>query len=177
MTEQEIKSLDDDENTELVLSLHEVGGSGGLGKAVFSIPVDRDVAMQSNLIKGFLEQDPDQMVIPLSMGEKGVASPEVLQEIVRWMQYHHKNPMKEIPRPMGTINVKLAKYVGDWDAEFIHRSVGDVSRILKAAAYLDLQPLMNLSAARLAAIIKNEPTMEGLKARFDNPETPPEPLE
>ena len=67
-------------------------------------------------------------------------------------KYKHENP-PEIEKPLKSSN--LADVVPEFDAKYIDiENLEEVFEIILAANYLDIRPLLDLSCAKIASLIK-----------------------
>ena len=89
--EEEVTGLDEDE--EIILELKSQDNE------VFKI--EKDVAMHSALIKTMWSGDQSEKEIPLP-NVRG----EILKKVIKFLEYHHKTPMKEIEKPLKSSNMR-----------------------------------------------------------------------
>jgi len=136
-----VKGLDEDEGSEtLKLESQE--------KERFSIP--KKIAMLSELVKTMAEGDKDEKVIPLPN-----VKANVLRKVVEYMRYHSEHPPKEIEKPLKSAN--MAEVVGDqWDSDFVDVDQELLFELILAANYMDIKPLLDLTCAKVASMIKGK---------------------
>lgn len=140
-----------------------VGTGGGKRVRLISgdseeILVDPEIAKLSTFVKTLLAESNDAIPLPQVRGA-------VLEKVVEYMKYHSAHPEDtvEIPKPLKSDN--LADAVCDWDAKFIDVEVELINEIIQAANYMDIQPLLDLSCAKIASKIKGK-TVEEIRKEF-----------
>jgi len=122
-------------------------------------PITRKVALQSELVKTMVEGDKDEKDIPLP-NVKG----NVLKRVVDYMNHHSDNPAKEIEKPLKSAN--MAEVVSKWDAEFVDVDQEMLFELILAANYMDIKPLLDLTCAKVASMIKGK-TPEQIRKVFN----------
>ena len=84
---------------------------------------------------------------------------DVLKKVVEYLSHWSSNEPKEIPRPLPSNNLKEA--ADEWDAEFIDSvDLDTVFDIINTANYMDIKPLLDLSCAKVASIMKGKSSEE-----------------
>merc|ERR1712203_1251682 len=98
------------------------------------------------------------------------------------MQYHHTNPAKEIEKPLKSADMR--EVVSEWDANFVEVDQETLFELILAANYMDIKPLLDLTCAKVASMIKGRTPdeirkifnissdftpEEEIKVRADNP--------
>lgn len=113
------------------------------------IQVERKVAVMSALIQTMAEGDKEEKEIPLP-NVKG----SVLKHVVKYMRHHFENPPKEIEKPLKS--QKMSEVVSAWDAEFVEVDQDLLFELILAANYMDIKPLLDLTCAKVASMIKDK---------------------
>lgn len=139
-SKDEVKGLEDDA-TEGVLYL--------VSQEHDKYPVPTKVAVMSELVKTMSEGDAEEKEIPLP-NVKG----EVLKKVVQYMKYHADNPAKSIEKPLKSPN--MAEVVSQWDADFVDVDQELLFELILAANYMDIKPLLDLTCAKVASMIKGK---------------------
>lgn len=121
--------------------------------------IQRSVAMGSELIKTMLDNDKDETRIPLP-NVKG----HVLEKVVAYLDHHAGNPAKEIDRPLRSANMK--EVVEEWDADFVDVDQEVLFELILAANYMDIKPLLDLTCAKVASMLKGK-TPEEIRKKFN----------
>jgi len=125
----------------------------------FSLEVEKAVAMQSELVKTMWEGDRGADQIPLPNVKQ-----RTLSKVGEFMVYHHNNPSKEIEKPLKSAN--MHEVVPEWDANFVETDQETLFELILAANYMDIKPLLDLTCAKVASMIKGK-TPEEIRKRFN----------
>jgi len=124
------------------------------------IQIDSKAAERSNLLKGLIQDYSEDSEIPMHE-VKG----DVLKKVVEYLNHWSNGEPKEIPRPLPSNNLKEA--TDEWDAEFIESiDIDTVFDIINTANYMDIKPLLDLSCAKVASIMKGK-TAEEIRQIFN----------
>lgn len=121
--------------------------------------VARKVAMQSELIKTMWEGDKDETEIPLPNVKTAI-----LKKVIEYMRYHATNPAKDIEKPLKSANMR--EVVSEWDADFVEVIQETLFELILAANYMDIKPLLDLTCAKVASMIKGK-SPEEIRKRFN----------
>lgn len=78
---------------------------------------------------------------------------QILRKVLEYCEkYRNENP-PEIEKPLKSTN--LAEVVPEFDAKYIDiENLEEIFDIILAANYLDIKPLLDLSCAKIASLIK-----------------------
>jgi len=147
--EEEVQGLDEENDIELKLQSQD-------GQ---TFTVSKDVAIQSALIKTMWNGDKSETNIPLP-NVRGT----ILKKVITYIQYHHKNPPKEIEKPLKSANMR--EVVSEWDANFVEVDQETLFELILAANYMDIKSLLDLTCAKVASMIKGK-TPEEIRKRFN----------
>lgn len=148
--EEEVKGLDEDTDSEMLQLVSQEGEK---------VSVTAKVATMSELVKTMAEGDKDEKEIPLPNVKAAV-----LQKVVQYMRYHADNPAKEIEKPLKSQN--MAEAVSKWDADFVDVDQELLFELILAANYMDIKPLLDLTCAKVASMIKGK-TPEQIRKTFN----------
>jgi S-phase kinase-associated protein 1 len=146
---EDVTGLDEDESVDLTLKSQD-----GV-----TIEVKKDIAMHSELIQTMWSGDQTETEIPLP-NVRG----EILKKVVEFMEYHHENPMKEIEKPLKSANMR--DVVLEWDATFVEVDQEMLFELILAANYMDIKPLLDLTCAKVASMLKGK-TPEQIRKQFN----------
>jgi len=115
----------------------------------------------SELVKSMMEEDAedDTNEIPLP----NVKS-TVLQKVIEFCEHHREDPMTEIEKPLKSQN--MADVVQKWYADFCDVEQVVLFELILAANYMDIKPLLDLTCATVASMIKGK-TPEEIRLRFN----------
>jgi len=147
---EEVKGLDDGAADE-VLKL--------VSQELEKIAVPKKVAIMSELVKTMAEGDKEEKEIPLPNVKSAV-----LNKVVAYMKYHVDNPAKEIEKPLKSANMN--EVVSQWDADFVDVDQELLFELILAANYMDIKPLLDLTCAKVASMIKGK-TPEQIRKTFN----------
>jgi len=150
--DEKVTSLDEGSGDDDILELE------SQEKEKFSVP--KKVAIMSELVKTMAEGDKDEKTIPLPNVKAAV-----LKKVVEWLKHHVDNPAKEIEKPLKSAN--LSECVSDqWDADFVDVDQELLFELILAANYMDIKPLLDLTCAKVASMIKGK-TPEQIRKTFN----------
>ena len=117
----------------------------------------------SELVKGMIDEDQDGdediNEIPLP-NVKAV----VLQKVIEFCKKYRDEPMNEIEKPLKSANMK--EVVQEWFAEFVNVEQSLLFELILAANYMDIKPLLDLTCATVASMIKGK-TPEEIRKTFN----------
>lgn len=123
------------------------------------VTISKKVALMSELVKTMAEGDKEESEIPLP----NVKAP-VLKKVTQYMKYHHDNPPKEIDKPLKSASMN--EVVSQWDADFVEVDQELLFELILAANYMDIKPLLDLTCAKVASLIKGK-TPEQIRKTFN----------
>eukprot|EP00441_Pelagodinium_beii_P035455 CAMPEP_0197640488 /NCGR_PEP_ID=MMETSP1338-20131121/14759_1 /TAXON_ID=43686 ORGANISM="Pelagodinium beii, Strain RCC1491" /NCGR_SAMPLE_ID=MMETSP1338 /ASSEMBLY_ACC=CAM_ASM_000754 /LENGTH=170 /DNA_ID=CAMNT_0043213341 /DNA_START=74 /DNA_END=583 /DNA_ORIENTATION=+ len=128
--------------------------------------VDLEVAQMSELVKTMTgdededdEDDEEENEVPLVNVKK-----HVLAKVLDYCKHHVHNPPKDIQKPLKTAN--LAEIVSAWDAAYVNVQQEMLFDLILAANYMDIKPLLDLTCAKVASMIKGK-TPEEIRKTFN----------
>jgi len=146
----DIKGLDEPSENETLFLVAQDGQK---------FPVAKRIATMSELVSTMAEGDKEERDIPLSN-----VKADILERVIRWMTYHENNPMKDIDKPLKSAN--MHEVVGDFDADFVDVGQDILFELILAANYMDIKPLLDLTCAKVASLIKGK-TPEQIRKTFN----------
>ena len=123
------------------------------------IEISSKAAQRSVLVKGILEDYPDGPEVPLNNVKSNI-----LKKIKEYLDHYENEEPKEIERPLPSNNFK--ECVNEWDYNFVDMDLQLIFEIILGANYMDIKPLLELSSAKVASIIKGKNTEE-IRKIFD----------
>eukprot|EP00644_Phytophthora_capsici_P018866 jgi/Phyca11/577586/estExt2_Genewise1.C_PHYCAscaffold_1510012 len=124
--------------------------------------VETPVAILSELVKTLVADDQDEgdeiqeITLPNVKGH-------VLAKVVEFCRHHKDAPMADIQESLKSAN--LSECVDPWDAQFVNLDQKLLYKLILAADYMDIKSLLDLSIAKLVAMIKGK-TPEEIRANF-----------
>merc|ERR1712167_132262 len=78
--------------------------------------------------------------------------------------YHTDKPSSEIEKPLKSGN--MYENVCEWDANFVEVAQDVLFELILAANYMDIKPLLDLTCAKVASMIKGK-SPEQIRRRFN----------
>ncbi|KAK1939457.1 putative cytosolic glycoprotein FP21 [Babesia divergens] len=116
--------------------------------------VDSKVLALSKLLSNMLKYvDEDSDLEPIVLNS---ISTRVLAKILDYCRYHEDKPAPPIPKPLKSSN--LEDVVCSWDREFINVDTELLLEIMMAENFLDIKPLLELTCAKIASLVKGKTT-------------------
>lgn len=146
----EVTGLDCDNNCEEVILLSQ-------DKKEFTIKTE--FLKHSKVLSASMQHkyNPDDKI------ELKTVDSDILEHIIKYLEHHTENEIKAIPYPLPSKN--LEELVSKWDSDFIDniaKSRKQLYKLITAANYLNIDGLLQLGSAKVAALVKGEP-IEKLK--------------
>ncbi|CAE7367978.1 sconC [Symbiodinium sp. KB8] len=125
----------------------------------FEVPLR--VANMSKLVETMTEDGDTEEEVPL-MDVKA----SVLEKVIQFCTHHADpaNAFPDIEKPLKTAN--LAEVVPQWDASFVEVEQEMLFELILAANYLDIKPLLDLTCAKVATMMKGK-TPEEIRKVFN----------
>eukprot|EP01040_Poterioochromonas_malhamensis_P005252 gene5252-5632_t len=126
----------------------------------FDVPLD--VAKMSELAKSMIDDEQDEneaQEIPLPNVKSSI-----LAKVIEFCQQHKANPMEEIEKPLKSSN--MHEVVDEWYANFVSVEQEVLFELILAANYMDIKPLLDLTCATVASMIKGR-TTEEIRRQFN----------
>ena len=123
------------------------------------LQVTSKAAQRSQLVKGIIEDYPDDAEVPLNNVKSNI-----LKKIKEYLDHYQDSDPKEIERPLASQNYQ--ECVDAWDFEFINVDLDLIFEIILAANYMDIKPLLELASSKVASIIKGK-TPEEIRKTFN----------
>ena len=121
--------------------------------------VTAKAAQRSQLVKGIIEDYPDDAEVPLNNVKSNI-----LKKIKEYLDHYQDVDPKEIERPLASQNYQ--ECVDPWDFEFINVDLDLIFEIILASNYMDIKPLLELASSKVASIIKGK-TPEEIRKTFN----------
>lgn len=151
----EVKPTSDEpEDTRNVALVSQEGDS-------FEVPVK--VAKMSELCKTMIDEETDDsnetQEIPLPNVKNNV-----LSKVIEFCQHYKEDAMTEIEKPLKSAN--MFEVVQEWYANFVQVEQELLFELILAANYMDIKPLLDLTCATVASMIKGK-TPEEIRKTFN----------
>ena len=132
------------------------------------IEVDEEIATMSVLVKSMIDDSGADEDIPLPNVKKAT-----LEKVIELCKNHKEDPLQDIEKPLKTNNIK--EVVSPWYGDFVDVKIEELYEIILAANYLDIKPLLEVTCAAVAAMMKGK-SIEEIRELFniENDFTPEE---
>ena len=119
--------------------------------------------MMSELVKSMIdENDDDDEVMEVPLPNVKAA---ILTKVLEFCKYYKKNePMNEIEKPLKSS--EMSEVVQKFYAEFVNVEQPVLFELILAANYMDIKPLLDLTCATVASMIKGK-TPEEIRRTFN----------
>ena len=133
-----------------------------------TIEVDEEIATMSVLVKSMIDDSGAEEDIPLPNVKK-----VTLEKVIEFCMHHKEDPLQDIEKPLKTNNIK--DVVAPWYGDFVDVKIEELYEIILAANYLDIKPLLEVTCAAVAAMMKGK-SIEEIRDLFniENDFTPEE---
>jgi S-phase kinase-associated protein 1 len=82
----------------------------------------------------------------------------VLQKVIEFCTHYIEDPMNEIQKPLKSSI--MGEVVQQWYADFVNVEQPMLFELVLAANYMDIKPLLDLTCAAVASMIKGKTTEE-----------------
>ena len=103
--------------------------------------------------------DDEQQEVPL-LNVKSVT----LGNVIEFCRHHQEEPMDDIEKPLKSSEMR--EVVQDWYANFVNVEQDVLFDLILAANYMDIKPLLDLTCATIASMIKGK-TPEEIRRCFN----------
>uniref|UniRef100_A0A6U4FS63 Uncharacterized protein n=1 Tax=Phaeomonas parva TaxID=124430 RepID=A0A6U4FS63_9STRA len=126
----------------------------------FEVPMQ--VAKMSELVKTMIDDDADedeQQEIPLPNVKSST-----LGNVIEFCRHYQSEAMDEIEKPLKS--AEMREVVQDWYADFVNVDQEALFDLILAANYMDIKPLLDLTCATVASMIKGK-TPEEIRKCFN----------
>jgi S-phase kinase-associated protein 1 len=126
----------------------------------FELPLE--IAQMSELVKTMIEEEEEgdeAQEIPLPNVKTAV-----LSKVMEFCKHYKEDPMTEIEKPLKSANMK--EVVQEWYSDFVSVEQEVLFELILAANYMDIKPLLDLTCATVASMIKGK-TPEDIRKTFN----------
>ena len=130
------------------------------------IEMSKKAASKSNILKGIMEDYPDNTEFPLN----NVTSP-ILEKIKEYLEHYKDKEPEKIEIPLKSNNFK--ECVSEWDYNYLGENIDLIFDLINASNFMDIKSLYELASAKLGSKIKGI-SSESIKKDFEIPELTPE---
>eukprot|EP01039_Chlorochromonas_danica_P003851 gene3851-4208_t len=126
----------------------------------FDVPLE--VAKMSELAKTMIDEDQDDeeaQEIPLPNVKSSI-----LAKVIEFAHHYRQEPMNEIEKPLKS--AQMSEVVQEWYANFVSIDQEILFELILAANYMDIKPLLDLTCATVASLIKGK-SPEEIRKQFN----------
>merc|ERR1711964_55809 len=122
--------------------------------------IEPEVACMSTLIKNMGDDSGTDEEIPLPNVKTAI-----LSKVIDYCKFHKDEPAEEIQKPLKSSNLAECG-CREWDVEYVDIEQEILFELILAANYLDIKPLLDLTCAKVASMIKGK-TPEEIRKQFN----------
>jgi len=119
--------------------------------------------LMNQIIKNNYTDDEDDTANNIEFPLPNVKA-EVLKKVLEFCEHYLAEPMTEIEKPLKSQN--MSDVVQKWYADFVNVEQVLLFELILAANYLDIKPLLDLTCATVASMIKGK-SPEDIRATFN----------
>lgn len=134
------------------MSLESIEQVNIISKENESFTISKEVSQLSELLKTILEDEKENEIY------LKIVSSQYLTKVIEFMNYYSSNPFEEIQKPLKSPNLK--DFLSDWYISFLDIDNDTLFELISVSNYLDIKPLLDLTCAKVATMIKGKDTSE-----------------
>eukprot|EP00587_Corethron_hystrix_P012862 CAMPEP_0113308348 /NCGR_PEP_ID=MMETSP0010_2-20120614/6818_1 /TAXON_ID=216773 ORGANISM="Corethron hystrix, Strain 308" /NCGR_SAMPLE_ID=MMETSP0010_2 /ASSEMBLY_ACC=CAM_ASM_000155 /LENGTH=164 /DNA_ID=CAMNT_0000163363 /DNA_START=194 /DNA_END=685 /DNA_ORIENTATION=+ /assembly_acc=CAM_ASM_000155 len=127
----------------------------------FEVPLA--VARMSELVKTMIDDEADDDDESPDIPLPNVKA-DVLKKVIEFCKHHREETMNDIEKPLKSAN--MSDVVQKWYADFVNVEQVLLFELILAANYMDIKPLLDLTCATVASMIKGK-TPEEIRKTFN----------
>ena len=135
--------------------------------------VEVKVAKMSELVKTMIPEEADEEEEAQEIPLPNVKS-HVLAKVIEFCRRYAEEPMSEIEKPLKSAN--MHEVVQEWYANYVDVDQELLFELILAANYMDIKPLLDLTCATVASMIKGKTPEEIRPPRRPRPTSKKRPL-
>jgi S-phase kinase-associated protein 1 len=122
------------------------------------IELSTKAASRSKLLSGIIEDYPEDSEFPLNK-----INGETLEKVKEYLSHYQDSEPRQIEKPL---QKDFKDCVDEWDYKFIGDDNSQILALIFAANFMDIKPLLELAAAKVATLIRGT-TTESIRKDFD----------
>ena len=122
------------------------------------IELSTKAASKSKLLRGIIEDYPEDSEFPLNK-----INGETLEKVKEYLVHYQDSEPRQIEKPLPK---DFKDCVDEWDYKFIGDDNTQILAIIFAANFMDIKPLLELAAAKVATLIRGT-TTESIRKDFE----------
>ena len=122
------------------------------------IELSTKAASKSKLLSGVIQDYPEDSEFPLNK-----INGETLEKVKEYLVHYQDSEPRQIEKPLPK---DFKDCVDEWDYKFIGDDNAQILAIIFAANFMDIKPLLELAAAKVATLIRGT-TTESIRKDFE----------
>ena len=122
------------------------------------IELSTKAASRSKLLSGIIEDYPEDSEFPLNK-----INGATLEKVKEYLSHYQDSEPRQIEKPL---QKDFKDWVDEWDYKFIGDDNSQILALIFAANFMDIKPLLELAAAKVATLIRGT-TTESIRKDFD----------
>ena len=122
------------------------------------VELSSKAAAKSGLLKGIIEDYPEDSEFPLTSVDG-----KTLEKVKEYLTHYQEENPNKIEKPLKSN--KFEECANEWDLKFIGDNNDTVLALILAANFMDIKPLLELAAAKVACTIRGT-TTESIRKDF-----------
>ena len=122
------------------------------------IELSTKAASKSKLLSGVIQDYPEDSEFPLNK-----INGETLEKVKEYLVHYQDSEPRQIEKPLPK---DFKDCVDEWDYKFIGDDNTQILAIIFAANFMDIKPLLDLAAAKVATLIRGT-TTESIRKDFE----------
>ena len=122
------------------------------------IELSTKAASRSKLLSGIIEDYPEDSEFPLNK-----INGETLEKVKEYLSHYQDSEPRQIEKPL---QKDFKDCVDEWDYKFIGDDNSQILALIFAANFMDIKPLLELAAAKVATLIRGT-TTESIRKDFE----------
>jgi S-phase kinase-associated protein 1 len=122
------------------------------------IELSTKAASRSKLLSGIIEDFPEDSEFPLNK-----INGATLEKVKEYLSHYQDSEPRQIEKPL---QKDFKDCVDEWDYKFIGDDNSQILALIFAANFMDIKPLLELAAAKVATLIRGT-TTESIRKDFD----------
>ena len=126
------------------------------------IEISKKAANKSGLLKGIIEDFPDNTEIPVNQ-----VNSSILEKVKEYLVHYQDEEPPQIEVPLKSMDFK--ECVSEWDYNYLGEDIDLIFNLINASNYMDIKSLLEIASAKLGSKIKGM-TSEAVKKDFEIPE-------
>ena len=126
------------------------------------IEISKKAANKSGLLKGIIEDFPDNTEIPVNQ-----VNSSILEKVKEYLVHYQDEEPSGVEVPLKSMDFK--ECVSEWDYNYLGEDIDLIFNLINASNYMDIKSLLEIASAKLGSKIKGM-TSEAVKKDFEIPE-------